>query len=381
MIASAQDQSIIEAVPNFSEGRDQAIIRQITDAMALDKDGRLREGMRILHVDSGIAANRTVVTLAGSPDAVTEALFEGIRKATELIDMRRQQGVHPRLGATDVCPLIPLQHVSMQQTVQLARKLARRVGEDLQIPVFLYEAARLREERKRLATIRKGEFEGLAQKIQDVAWQPDYGPAIPHPTAGAIVIGARPFLIAFNVHLDTSDVQIAKTIAKAVRDTGRPEHSSTNSSNPVNQQAGLAGLRAIGWYVEEYGLAQVSMNITDVVRTPLHLAFESVKQKASEMGIGVKGSEIIGLVPLACLLEAGTFYARQKGIPADNHHDEESHLKLAIEQLGLHQLHPFEPRQKILEYVMQQYPDVFSLKSVPLPLAMDVAPGIYPPEE
>jgi len=379
MSASAQDQSIIEAVPNFSEGRDQAIIRQITDAMAFDAEGRLREAMRILHVDSGIAANRTVITLAGNPESVTEALFEGIRKATELIDMRKQQGVHPRIGATDVCPLIPLQHISMQQTVQLARKLARRVGEDLQIPVFLYEAARLKEERKRLATIRKGEFEGLAEKIQDAAWQPDYGPATPHPTAGAVVIGARPFLIAFNVHLDTPDVQIAKTIAKAIRDSRGSAHASTSSPSSV-RPTGLPGLRAIGWYVEEYGLAQVSMNITDVVGTPLHLAFESVKQKAAEMGVGVKGGEIIGLVPLACLLEAGAFYARQSGLSADTH-DEETLLKLAIEQLGLHQLHPFEPRQKILEYVMQQYPDVFSLKTIPLPLAMDVAPGIYPPEE
>lgn len=378
MSASAQDQSIIEAVPNFSEGRDQAIIRQITDAMAFDAEGRLREGMRILHVDSGIAANRTVITLAGNPESVTEALFEGIRKATELIDMRKQQGVHPRIGATDVCPLIPLQHISMQQTVQLARKLARRVGEDLQIPVFLYEAARLKEERKRLATIRKGEFEGLAEKIQDAAWQPDYGPATPHPTAGAVVIGARPFLIAFNVHLDTPDVQIAKTIAKAIRDSRGSAHASTSSPSSV-RPTGLPGLRAIGWYVEEYGLAQVSMNITNVVQTPLHLAFEAVKREAADRGVSVKGSEIIGLVPLACMLAAGAHYAKQTNPQAQAASTDIALIQLAIAQMGLNHVQAFDPRQKILEYVLQQYPDVFPLSQIPLPLVEHPDTGIYLP--
>jgi glutamate formiminotransferase/formiminotetrahydrofolate cyclodeaminase len=358
------DLRLIEAVPNFSEGQNKAIIQQIANAMALDAQGQLRNGMRILHIDSGEAANRTVITLAGHPEAVIEALFWGIQKAIECIDMRKHRGVHPRIGATDVCPLIPLQDISMQETVQLARKLAQRVGEKLQLPVFLYEAARLKEERKRLATIRKGEFEGLAKKMQDKQWQPDFGPPAPHPTAGAVVIGARPFLIAFNVHLNTPDVRIAKTIANAIR-----ESSSSQS---------LKGLRAIGWYVEEYGLAQVSMNITNVVNTPLHLAFESVKRIATEMGIGVEGSEIIGLVPLACMLEAGIYYATQMHLYLPSTGQEATYVQLAIQQMGLDRMQPFEPNQKILEYVLQQYPDVFFLKKTPLPLTIPVATSIYP---
>lgn len=364
MNESPRDFRLIEAVPNFSEGQNKAIIQQIVDAMALDAQGRQREGMRILHVDSGAAANRTVITLAGHPEAVTEALFWGIQKATECIDMRKHRGVHPRIGATDVCPLIPLQDISMQETVRLARKLAQRVAENLQLPVFLYEAARLKEERKRLATIRKGEFEGLAEKLQDMQWQPDFGPSTPHPTAGAVVIGARPFLIAFNVHLDTQDVQIARTIARTIRE------SSTSQS--------LKGLRAIGWYVEEYGLAQVSMNITDVVQTPLHQAFESVKRVATEMGIGVKGSEIIGLVPLACMLEAGMYYATEMHLHLSPTEKEDRSIQLAIQQMGLNRLKPFQPDQKILEYVLQQHADIFFLKKTPLPLVIPAASDIYP---
>ncbi|MCL6523082.1 MAG: glutamate formimidoyltransferase [Thermoflavifilum sp.] len=357
-----RDSRIIEAVPNFSEGRDKRVIEQIAHAIAYDFSGNLREGVRILHVDSGWAANRTVITLAGQPEALTEALFQGIRQATALIDMRKHQGVHPRIGATDVCPLIPLQDMTMRETVYLARQLARRVADSLQLPVFLYEAARLQARRKRLATIRKGEFEGLAEKMHAAEWQPDYGPAQPHPTAGAVVIGARPFLVAFNVHLNTTDVNKAQAIAAAVRET---------------QSGGLPGLRAIGWYVAEYGLAQVSTNITDVVQTPLHQAFEFIKAKATEWGLEVKGSEIIGLVPLACLLNAGIYYAHQAQLSTSR--DDTSFLvELAISQLGLNALQPFLPEQKILEYVMQQYPDVFSLHHVPLSLEKEMDEGIYP---
>ncbi|MBX5438030.1 MAG: glutamate formimidoyltransferase [Thermoflavifilum sp.] len=365
MNASSSTPQLIEAVPNFSEGRNPVIIQQIADAMAYDAHGRLREGMRVLHIDSGYAAHRTVITLAGRPEVISEALFQGIRMATALIDMRQHQGVHPRIGATDVCPLIPLQGISMSETVDLARKLAQRVAAELQIPVYLYEAARLREARKRLASIRKGEFEGLAKKMRASEWEPDYGPSTPHPTAGAVVIGARPFLIAFNVHLDTRDVQVAQSIASAIRESQLP--------------SGLKGLRAIGWYVEEYGLAQVSMNITNVVQTPLHLAFEAVKREAADRGVSVKGSEIIGLVPLACMLAAGAHYAKQTNPQAQAASTDIALIQLAIAQMGLNHVQAFDPRQKILEYVLQQYPDVFPLSQIPLPLVEHPDTGIYLP--
>jgi glutamate formiminotransferase/formiminotetrahydrofolate cyclodeaminase len=323
--------ALIECVPNFSEGRDPDIIRQITSAI------ESVDGATLLHVDAGQATNRTVVTLAGPPEAVVEAAFRGIARATELIDMRRHSGEHPRMGATDVCPLVPISGISMEETAVFARRLAERVGRDLGVPVYLYEAAQPDPARKNLATIRAGEYEGLAAKQADPAWKPDFGPAAFNPKSGATVIGARDFLVAYNVNLNTTSTRRANAIAFDVREAGRPGAPGT-----------LKAVKAIGWYIAEYGLAQVSMNLTDVAATPLHVAFDEVCRAAEARGVRVTGSELVGLVPLHTMLDAGRHFLRkqQRSLGVSDH----ELVRTAIRSMGLNEVGPFNPDERIIEY-------------------------------
>jgi len=344
---------LIECVPNFSEGRDSRVIDQIVDAV------RSVDGVTVLDVSPGASANRTVVTFVGAPEPVIEAAFRAIKTATELIDMRQHHGTHPRLGATDVCPLVPLSGISMEETAAYAHKLARRVGEELGIPVYCYEAAATRPERKNLANIRAGEYEGLPNKLQDPEWQPDYGPAVFNPRAGATVVGAREFLVAYNVNLNTTSVRRANAVAFDVRERGRVKRRGNPltgeivrdaNGEPVRIPGLLKGVKAIGWYVEEYGICQVSMNLTDLKATPLHVAFETVRERARARGMRVTGSEIIGMVPLAVLRAAGEYYLRQQqrslGIP------ERAILHIAIRSLGLEEFGPFDPDERVIEYAV-----------------------------
>lgn len=342
---------LIECVPNFSEGRDPEVIRRITDRIAAV------DGATLLHVDPGKATNRTVVTFAGHPDAVVEAAFRAIAQATELIDMRQHTGEHPRMGATDVCPLVPIAGITMEETAAYARRLAERVGRELGIPVYLYEAAQPDPARKNLAVIRAGEYEGLVRKLADPAWAPDFGPATFNPRSGATVIGARDFLVAFNVNLNTTSTRRANAVAFDVREVGRPRregHPLTGKvvtgadGQPVMLPGTLKAVKAIGWYIPEYGVAQVSMNLTDLGTTPLHVAFDEVCRAAEARGMRVTGSELVGLVPLAALVDAGRHYLRRQqrslGVP------ERELVRIAIRSLGLDELTPFDPDQRIVEY-------------------------------
>jgi glutamate formiminotransferase/formiminotetrahydrofolate cyclodeaminase len=306
---------LLECVPNFSEGRDLNIIRQITSEI-----GQVA-GVKLLHVDPGADANRTVVTFIGQPEAVTEAAFAAIQTATHLIDMRKHHGEHPRLGAVDVCPLVPYCGIPMDQTVVLARQLARRVGEELHIPVYCYGSAAFKPDRRNLATIRSGEYEKLDDKLRDPRWKPDFGPAAFNAKTGATVIGARDFLIAYNVNLDTTDVAIANEIAQDVRESGRMQRNPATKDiirdaggNPIRIPGTLKAVKAIGWMMEAYGCCQVSMNLVDIKKTPMHIAFIEVRSKAEARGIQVTGSELIGMVPLQAMLEAGAYAIHeQKG--------------------------------------------------------------------
>lgn len=342
---------LIEAVPNFSEGRDPEIIRQIVARIAAV------EGVTVLNVDPGKATNRTVVTFVGAPAAVAEGAFQGIRAASELIDMRRHTGEHPRMGATDVCPLIPISDISMEECAEIARQLGDRVGRELDIPVYLYEAAQPNPRRRNLAQIRAGEYEGFARKIQDPAWAPDFGPAVLPPKHGATVIGARDFLVAFNVNLNTTSTRRANAIAFDVREAGRPKRSGHPLTGPIERDAAgepitipgsLKAVKAIGWFIEEYGIAQVSMNLVDLSVTPIHVAFDEVVAKAAARGVRVTGSELVGLVPLAAMLEAGRHYLRlqQRSVGVS---DAEL-VRIAIRSMGLDELSPFDPRERIIEY-------------------------------
>lgn len=346
---------LIECVPNFSEGRDDSVITSITDAIASV------EGVRLLDVDPGQATNRTVVTFVGEPEAVVEGAFHGIRKAAELIDMRTHKGAHPRMGATDVCPLIPVSGISMEEVVGYAQKLAARVGDELNIPVFLYEAAASTPERKNLATIRAGEYEGLEKKLRDPDWKPDYGPAKFSAQSGATVIGVRDFLIAYNVNLNTSSVRRTNSVAFDVREKGRVKREGDKltgaiirdeDGNPERIPGMCKGVKAIGWYIEEYGIAQISMNLTNISETTLHEAFEACRKSARKRGLRVTGSELVGLVPLKVMLDAGNYYLRQQkrslGIP------EREIIHFAVKSLGLDELGPFDPDQKIIEYRIRE---------------------------
>jgi glutamate formiminotransferase / formiminotetrahydrofolate cyclodeaminase len=340
---------LTECVPNFSEGRDPSVIRQISAAI------QSVDGVKLLHIDAGLAANRTVMTFVGAPDAVVEAAFRAIQKAAELIDMRVQTGEHPRIGATDVCPLVPIVNISLAETAEWARQLAARVGGLLSIPVFLYEAAATRPERRNLAVIRSGEYEGLAAKLTLKDWEPDYGPAVFNPRSGATVIGARDFLAAYNVNLNTKDVAIAQAIAADVRESGRilmdADGKKRRDANgqPMRQAGMCKSVKAIGWFIEDFDLAQVSMNLTDFSATPLHIAFEACCQSAEKHGVKVIGSELIGLLPKRVLVQAGLYFARNYRLLFASEMDV---ISFAVMELGLNHLKPFHPQERLIELLL-----------------------------
>lgn len=347
-------QKIIECVPNFSEGRHLDVIRQITAAI------EAVEGVSLLNVDPGATTNRTVVTLVGAPDAVVEGAFRGIQKAAELIDMRKHKGAHPRMGATDVCPFIPISNVSWEEAIACAQQLGQRVGEELGIPVYLYEKAAKNPARSNLAVIRAGEYEGFFEKIKEPAWKPDFGPAVFNEKAGATVIGAREFLVAYNVNLNTRAVRRATSVAFDVRENGRVKtEDGTPSGKPVLDAKGepvripgmLKHVKAIGWYVEEYGIAQVSMNLTSLEETPLHAAFDACCQAAAQRGLRVTGSEVVGLLPKKCLLEAGKYFLRKQQWSEGA--SEEELIDIAVRSMGLSELKSFDPQEKIIELKME----------------------------
>ena len=336
---------LLECVPNFSEGRNPGIIGQIAQAISSC------EGVELLDVDPGKATNRTVMTFVGEPEAVVEAAFQAIKKAKELIDMRQHKGEHPRFGATDVCPLVPVSGISMEEAAEWARRLARRVGEELDYPVFLYESAASAPHRKNLALVRSGEYEGLEAKLRLPEWQPDFGPARFVAETGTTAIGARDFLIAVNFNLNTTSVRRANAVSFDVREAGRvlkEKDPQSGEEKEVRVPGTLKAAKAIGWYIEEYGIAQVSMNLTDISQTSLHTAFDAVVQSASSRGLRVSGTEIVGMVPLRVLLDAGKHFLRKQqrslGVP-----DAEL-IKIAVKSMGLDDLQPFDPAQKVIEY-------------------------------
>lgn len=349
---------LIECVPNFSEGRNPAVIEQIAEVI------RQSEGVKLLNVDPGKATNRTVYTFVGEPAFVVEAAFRAIRKAGELIDMRHHQGEHPRFGATDVCPLVPIANISMEETADWARKLAGRVGGELGIPVYCYEFAAFSEERRSLANCRSGEYEGLRNRMESPEWKPDFGPALWNDRVagtGATAIGARNFLVAYNVNLNTTSVRRANSVAFDVREAGRVLREGDpitgkmvkdENGEPVRIPGSLQKVRAIGWFIEEYGIAQISMNLTDISITPVHVAFDEVCAKAQERGIRVTGSELVGLIPLEAMLEAGRYFLRKQkrstGI------SDAELINIAIKSLGLDELGPFIPEKRIIEYMLTE---------------------------
>lgn len=351
-------QQLIECVPNFSEGLDMSVIKQITNEI------ESVEGVRLLNVDPGKATNRTVVTFVGSPQAVTDAAFLAIKKAGELIDMSKHKGEHPRMGATDVCPLIPIANISMEETAAWAQKLGARVGADLQIPVYLYEAAQKNKDRNNLSVIRAGEYEGFFKKIKLPEWKPDFGPTEFDAKRGATVIGARDFLVAYNVNLNTTSTRRANSIAFDVREAGRVKREgdpingkvvTDAQGNPVHIPGSLKSVKAIGWFIEEYGVAQISMNLTNINITPLHIAFDEVCKKATERGIWVTGSELVGLVPLKSMLDAGRYFLekQQRSVGVS----EKELIKIAIKTMGLDELGPFKPEERIIEYLLKDAAD------------------------
>jgi len=345
---------LIECVPNFSEGVNLDIIKQITDEV------ESVEGVRLLNVDPGKATNRTVVTFIGEPGRVIEAAFLAIKKAGELIDMSKHKGEHPRMGATDVCPLIPIANISMEETAEYAKQLAKRVGEELGIPAYLYEYAQADKKRNNLSVIRAGEYEGFFKKIKLPEWKPDFGPQEFDAKRGATVIGARDFLIAYNVNLNTTSTRRANSIAFDVREAGRVMREgdpingkiiNDENGKPKSIPGSLKSVKAIGWYIEEYGIAQISMNLTNIEVTPLHKAFDEVCTKAAERGMRVTGSELVGLVPLKAMLDAGKYFLlkQQRSVGVS----EKELVKIAIKSMGLSELSPFIPEERIIEYLLK----------------------------
>jgi glutamate formiminotransferase/formiminotetrahydrofolate cyclodeaminase len=332
---------LIECVPNFSEGNDLNIIKQITNEI------ESVEGVRLLNVDPGKATNRTVVTMVGEPGPIIEAAYLAIKKAGELIDMSKHKGEHPRMGATDVCPLIPIANITMEETAKYAQQLAKRVGEELNIPVFLYEAAQPDTTRNNLSVIRAGEYEGFFKKIKEPQWKPDFGPAEFDAKRGGTVIGARDFLVAYNINLNTTSTRRANAIAFDVREAGR---NIEVDGKKVNQPGTLKSVKAIGWYIEEYGVAQISINLTNINITPVHVAFDEVCNKATARGIRVTGSELVGLIPLKAMTDAGKYFLqkqqRSTGV------SEKELIKIAIKSMGLDELGPFKPEERIIEYML-----------------------------
>ena len=345
---------LIECVPNFSEGRDMSIIKQITDQI------ETVDGVKLLDVDPGAATNRTVVTFVGTPEEVIDAAFLAVKKASEIIDMRKHKGEHPRMGATDVCPLVPVAGITMEETVEYARKLAKRIGEDLNISVYCYENAAFNEERRNLANCRSGEYEGMAEKLKDPHWKPDFGPAKLNETAGVTAVSARDFLVAFNVNLNTTSTRRANAIAFDVRERGRTKREGNpitgpivkdENGKPVMIPGSLKAVKGIGWFIEEYGVAQISMNLTNISITPVHIAFDEVWKKAEARGVRVTGSELVGLIPLEAMLDAGKYFLRkqQRSVGVDN----DELIRIAIKSMGLDDLKPFDPKEKIIEYMLE----------------------------
>ena len=348
---------LIECVPNFSEGRDLTVIKQITDVI------EKVEGIKLLDVDPGEATNRTVVTFVGEPEQVMEAAFQAVRKAAELIDMRNHHGAHPRMGATDVCPLVPVAGVTLEECAEYARQLGKRIGDELGVPVYAYEAAAFTPERRNLAVCRKGEYEALSQRFGVAEENPDFGPTVwDENTArtGATAVGARDFLIAVNYNLNSTSTRRANAIAFDVREKGRPMREGGSpvgkvmkdeNGNDIMIPGTLKGTKAIGWFIDEYGIAQVSMNITDIKTTPLHVAFDEVCRCAANRGLRVTGAEIVGLVPKSTLIEAGKYFLRKQQRSVGLH-DEEI-IKIAVKSMGLDDLKPFNPEEKVVEYLIE----------------------------
>jgi len=345
---------LIECVPNFSEGRDMSIINQITSEI------EAVEGVRLIDVDPGKATNRTVVTMVGTPDEVCEAAFRAVKKASELIDMSKHKGAHPRFGATDVCPLVPVANITMDEVILYAHKLAKRIGDELNIGVYCYEFAAREEKRRNLANCRAGEYEGLQKKLQDSVWKPDFGPATFNAKSGVTAVGARNFLVAYNVNLNTTSTRRANAIAFDIREKGRPQRVG----NPITGKkavddkgkeiwipGSLKACKAIGWFIDEYGIAQISINLTDITVTPMHIAFEEASKKAQERGLRVTGSELVGVVPLKAMLDAGKYFLKKQqrstGI------SEKEIIKIAVKSMGLDELYPFDPDKKIIEYILE----------------------------
>ncbi|TMB63580.1 MAG: glutamate formimidoyltransferase, partial [Deltaproteobacteria bacterium] len=358
---------LVECVPNFSEGRDEGIIRQITDAI------KSTDGVSLLDVDPGASTNRTVVTFVGNREAAVEAAFRAIKKAAELIDMRKHKGAHPRMGATDVCPFIPVSNVSWEEAIECANRLGKRVGEELKIPVYLYEKAAKDRLRSNLSVIRAGEYEGCFEKIKQSEWKPDFGPAVFNEKSGATVIGVRDFLVAYNVNLNTKSVRRANSVAFDVREQGRvktedgtPSGKPVLDSNrePVRIPGMLKHVKAIGWFVKEYGIAQVSMNLTNIEQTPLHVAFDACVEAAANRGLRVTGSEIVGMVPKKCLVDAGRFFLRKQRWSEGA--SEEELIDIAIHSMGLSELKPFDPKEKVIELKIESAEQKTSLVKMDL---------------
>ena len=345
---------IIECVPNFSEGRNQEIINEISEAISNTK------GVHLLNVDPGQATNRTVMTFVGDPDSVISAAFNAIKTASEKIDMSKHSGEHPRFGATDVCPLIPVSNITFEELIPYAEKLAKKVSEELNIPIYLYEHAAREDKRRNLANIRSGEYEGLSKKINSKEWKPDFGNAF-NKKSGATAIGVRDFLIAYNINLNTKSTRLANAIAFDVREKGRIKRKGhpvigeivyDKDGNPDTIPGSLKHVKAIGWYIEEFGIAQISMNLTNITKTPIHTVFEEVVKKANARGASVTGSELVGLIPLKSMIDAGKYFLKKQnrsiGIP------EVDIIKIAVESLGLNQLKDFNPTKNIIEYYLDK---------------------------
>ena len=346
---------ILECVPNFSEGRDMSVIRQITDVI------ESVEGVKLLDIDPGKDTNRTIVTFVGDPEAVTEAAFLAVKKASEIIDMSKHHGEHPRMGATDVCPLVPVSGITMEETVVYARKLAERIGNELGIPVYCYEKAAFTKERRNLAYCRSGEYEGLPEKLSKPEWKPDFGPAKFNARAGATAVGARDFLVAYNINLNTTSTRRANSIAYDIRERGRVKREGNpitgkivrdEQGNQVYIPGSLKEVKGIGWFIEEYGIAQISLNLTNISVTPVHVAFEEACKKAQERGIRVTGSELVGLIPLKAITDAGKYFLRKQQRSVGVSEDEL--IKIAVKSLGLDDLKPFNPKEKIIEYMISE---------------------------
>ena len=345
---------IIECVPNFSEGRNQEVINEISEAISNTK------GVHLLNVDPGQATNRTVMTFVGDPDSVISAAFNAIKTASEKIDMSKHSGEHPRFGATDVCPLIPVSNITFDELIPYAEKLAKKVSEELNIPIYLYEHAAREDKRRNLANVRSGEYEGLNKKINSKEWKPDFGSSF-NKKSGATAIGVRDFLIAYNINLNTKSTRLANAIAFDVREKGRIKRKGhpvigeivyDKNGNPDTIPGSLKHVKAIGWYIEEFGIAQISMNLTNITETPIHNVFEEVVKKANARGASVTGSELVGLIPLKSMIDAGKYFLKKQnrsiGIP------EEDIIKIAIESLGLNQVKTFDPNKNIIEYYLDK---------------------------